>query len=311
MSTVSLNVQGSRLFLRLKNQEKNRMKKSLLGAAIALSIAGLAACTGEAKASDVTIYGQVEASVSTSASSKNIADDSYLGFSVSEALDAEGNSAFAKIEMGIDGDASANGDQVTVRESYVGVNYDGITAQVGKQKNLRKTMVNGVDAFQGSSSFSVAGATRAADSAMIKTEIAGVTVAASTILDGTANADEVGETRELGASVELQGINLSVVQSKVGSADAVMTYAAGAEIAGIDLAIAHEPDATNSTTTVVGEMDFGANTVRVGNSFVTDGDNTMVAEVAHNFSKSTSAFVNYGKTENADATTSVGIAMKF
>jgi hypothetical protein len=287
------------------------MKKSILsGAVLALAVVGLAACTGEAKASGVTIYGQVEASVGTD-SSKNAADDSFIGFAVTESLNEAGDSAFAKIEMGVDSDASSNADQITVRESYVGVNMSGITGQVGKMKNLRKTMVNGVDAFQGDSSFSVDGAARTADVAMVKGEFAGVTVAASTVLNGTANADEVGETRELGASVEVQGITLSAVQSKAGTADAVMTYAAGAEVAGINLAVAHEPDATNSTTTVVGEMDFGANTVRVGNSFVTDGDNTMVAEVAHNFSKSTSAFVNYGKTENADSTTSVGIAMTF
>jgi hypothetical protein len=185
-----------------------------------------------------------------------------------------------------------------------------ITAQVGRQKNLRKSMANGVDAFYGES-FSVAGAGRTDDMVVVKGEFAGVTVAASTQLDGTANADEVGETRELAASVEVQGVSLTAVQSKVGDADAVLTVAAGVNVAGVDLAVAHQPDATNVTTTGVASIDVGSNTVRGGYEMVDGSDNTYIAEVAHNFSKSTSVFVNYSKAENADAATSVGIAMAF
>jgi len=254
---------------------------------------------------DVKLYGQVEQSVNTG-SSQNISDDNYLGVKVSESLNEAGDTAFAKIEFGVDDETNT----VTNRETYVGINMSGITGQAGRMKNLRKTMVNSIDAFQGSS-FKVAGAGRTDDMAMISTEIGGVTVAASTVLNGTANADEIGETRELGASVEVQGVKLSAVQSKAGSADAVMTYAASGDVAGINLAVAHEPDATNKTTTVVGSMDLGSNTVRVGNSFVDGGNNTMIGEVAHNFSKSTSVFVNHSKTENASGTTTLGFAMKF
>jgi len=275
------------------------MKKSIMMAAVAALLAGPAM-------SDISIYGQVEQSISTSADAKNISDDNYVGVSVSEAFGESGNGAFAKIEFGVDDETNA----VTNRETYVGVNLGDITAQVGRQKNLRKTMVNGVDAFQGTS-FSVAGAARADDTVVVKGELGGITLAGSTQLDGTANADEVGETRELGAAIEVQGISLAAVQSKAGSADAVLTLAADANIAGINLSVAHEPDATNKTTTVVGSTDFGANTVRVGNSFVTDSDNTMIAEVAHNFSKNTSVFANHSKTENASGTTSVGFAMTF
>ena len=280
------------------------MKKSIVGAAIALSIVGLAACTQEAKASNVSIYGQVEQSVNTG-STKAMSDDNYVGVSVSEAL-SETSSAFAKIEFGVDDGTNT----VTNRETYVGITMDGITGQAGRMKNLKKTMVNGVDAFQGSS-FSVGGATRADDTLMVKGEIAGVTVAGSTILDGTANADEIGETRELGASVEVQGISLAAVATKAGSGDTTVIYGAGMDVAGVNLAVSHEPDATNSTTTVVGSTDFGANTLRLGNSFVDGSNNTMIAEVAHNFSKSTSVFVNHSKTENATGSTQLGLAMKF
>lgn len=304
MSTVSLKVQRSRLFLRLTNQEKNRMKKSIIASALALSIVGLAACTEEAKASNVTVYGQVEQSISTG-SSQNISDDNYLGFSASEDL-GNGTSAFAKVEFGVDDETNT----VTNRETYVGLDMGGVTAQVGRQKNLKKVMVNGVDAFQGTS-FSVDGAARTDDVASVKTEIGGVTIAGATVLNGTANADEVGETRELGASVEVQGITLGAVATKAGSADTTVTYAAGADVAGINVSAAYEPDLTNETITVVGSTDFGSNTVRLGNAFVDGGNNTMIGEVAHNFSKSTSVFVNYSKTENAASATAVGIAMKF
>jgi hypothetical protein len=282
------------------------MKKSILGAAIALSIVGLAACTEEAKASPaVTIYGQVEQSVSTG-SNKNLTDDNLLGFSVSESLNEAGDTAFAKIEFGVDDET----DAVTNRETYVGVTMSDITAQVGRMKNLKKSMVNGVDAFQGTS-FSVDGAARADDVAMISTTIAGVTVSGATVLDGTANADEVGETRELGAAVELGGLKLAAVATKAGSADTTVVMSAGVEVADADVSVSHEPDATNKTTTGVATMDLGSNTLRGGYSYVDGADNTMIAEVAHNFSKSTSVFVNHSKTENADAVTSVGIAMAF
>jgi hypothetical protein len=275
------------------------MKKSIMMAAVAAVLAGPAM-------SDISIYGQVEQSISTSADAKNISDDNYVGVSVSEAFGESGNGAFAKIEFGVDDETNA----VTNRETYVGVNLGDITAQVGRQKNLRKTMVNGVDAFQGTS-FSVAGAARADDTVVVKGELGGITLAGSTQLDGTANADEVGETRELGAAIEVQGISLAAVQSKAGSADAVLTLAAGAEIAGVNLAVAHQPDAANVTTTVAGSMDLGNNTVRGGYEFVDGSDNTMIAEVAHNFSSNTSAFVNYSKAENADAETMIGMAINF
>ena len=275
------------------------MKKSIMMAAVAALLAGPAM-------SDISIYGQVEQSISTSADAKNISDDNYVGVSVSEAFGESGDGAFAKIEFGVDDETNA----VTNRETYVGVNLGDITAQVGRQKNLRKTMVNGVDAFQGTS-FSVAGAARADDTVVVKGELGGITLAGSTQLDGTANADEVGETRELGAAIEVQGISLAAVQSKAGSADAVLTLAAGAEIAGVNLAVAHQPDAANVTTTVAGSMDLGNNTVRGGYEFVDGSDNTMIAEVAHNFSKNTSAFVNYSKAENADAETMIGMAINF
>jgi hypothetical protein len=275
------------------------MKKSIMMAAVAALLAGPAM-------SDISIYGQVEQSISTSADAKNISDDNYVGVSVSEAFGESGNGAFAKIEFGVDDETNA----VTNRETYVGVNLGDITAQVGRQKNLRKTMVNGVDAFQGTS-FSVAGAARADDTVVVKGELGGITLAGSTQLDGTANADEVGETRELGAAIEVQGISLAAVQSKAGSADAVLTLAAGAEIAGVNLAVAHQPDAANVTTTVAGSMDLGNNTVRGGYEFVDGSDNTMIAEVAHNFSSNTSAFVNYSKAENADAETMIGMAINF
>jgi hypothetical protein len=274
------------------------MKKSILLAGI-MSVA-----LTSATLADVSIYGQVEQSVNTG-SSKTLSDDNYVGVSVSEALN-ETSSAFAKIEFGVDDGTNT----VTNRETYVGITMDGITGQAGRMKNLKKTMVNGVDAFQGSS-FSVGGATRADDTLMVKGEIAGVTVAGSTILDGTANADEIGETRELGASVEVQGISLAAVATKVGSGDTTVIYGAGMDVAGVNLAVSHEPDATNSTTTVVGSTDFGANTVRGGYSMVDGSDNTMIAEVAHNFSSNTTAFVNYSKAENADASTQVGFALTF
>jgi hypothetical protein len=275
------------------------MKKSILLAGV------LSAALTSATMADVSIYGQVEQSVNTG-SSKTLSDDNYVGVSVSEALGESGNTAFAKIEFGVDDGTNT----VTNRETYVGINFDGVTAQAGRMKNLRKTMVNGVDAFQGSS-FSVGGATRADDTLMVKGEIAGITIAGSTILDGTANADEIGETRELGASLDVLGANVSAVATKVGSGDTTVIYGAGMDVAGISLAVSHEPDATNSTTTVVGSTDFGANTVRLGNSFVDGSNNTMIAEVAHNFSSNTSAFVNHSKTENASGSTQVGFAVKF
>ena len=282
------------------------MKKSIIASAVVAVAFGLAACTEEAKAADATVYGYIEQSVSTSADAMDISDDNNVGIKVSESLNEAGDTAFAKVEFGVDDETNA----ITNRETYVGVTVNNITAQVGRQKNLRKSMANGVDAFYGES-FSVAGASRVDDTVVVKGEFAGVTLAGSTVLDGTANADEVAETHEVGAALDLNGVNLTVVASKVGDDAYTKTFAAGVEVAGLDLVVAHEPDAANATTTGVASVDLGSNTLRGGYAYVDGADNTMIAEVAHNFSKSTAAFVNYSKAENADANTTIGLAMAF
>lgn len=271
----------------------------------------MSAALTSASMAEVAIYGQVEESISTQNSVSDVVGDNYIGVSVSESLSDTGMSAFAKVEFGVDEDASANADQIVNRQAYAGIDFGAVAVSAGKMENLKKTMANPVDIFQGNS-FDVDGADRAADTVKVAGEVAGVTVAATTVLDGQAGSDSVGDTREVGASVALGGLTVSAVQTRTGSTSTTTnTFAASTEVEGVKLAVTHEPDLANKTTTVAGSMDFGANSVRLGNAFVTGGDNTVIGEVAHNFSKNVSAFVNYQKPQNTSATTMVGLSLTF
>ena len=287
------------------------MKKSIVAGAALVAALGLVACTEEAKAAEATIYGQAEAGIESTDGVSNVVSDHILGVKASESFGEGKGGAFAVIEFGYNEEAAA-GDELNSRLGYVGLDLGAVEVAAGKQKNLKKSMVNGVDAFQGSSSLSVEDAARVTNVVSAKTEMNGVTLAGAAIVDG-ATDEKTMDAYEVGAGVDVAGISLAGVYTKdvTTEVDSIVV-SAGVEVAGVSVVGAYEPDNTaGKTYTGVASVDLGNNTLRGGYSYVDGADNTMVAEVAHNFSKNTNVFVNVGKPENGDATTNVGIAMNF
>lgn len=287
------------------------MKKSILsGAVVALTFAGLVGCTEEAKA-DVTVFGQVEMAMDIDADSKmDMVGDNILGFKASEDL-GNGNRAYVQIDFNTEEETEGYSAQLKNRETYVGLDMGSVNVQAGRQKNLSWTMANGIDAFQGRG-HAADNAARVTNSVKVSTTVSGITLAASTMLDGTENADTVGETRELGVAFDVAGINVSAVNQKDSAGETSTTYAGKATVGGATVAVAYEPDLTNVRTTVVGTMDIGANTLRGGYAMIDGSDNVVTAEAAHNLSKNTSIFANYQKDlGDEDGATMIGMAVRF
>jgi len=282
------------------------MKKSITAGAVALSMFTVAA-----QAADVTVYGQVEEAIVTTGGTSDVVGDNVLGFKASETLDTN-ITGYAKVEFGIDEDAGANADAITTREVYAGVDFGKhLAVQAGKIKNLKKQFANPVDIMQGNS-FGITGQGRVDDQVQAFATVGNFKLGLATTLDGQAGSDSIGETREIGVSADLGPVTLSAVNTKTGSTGVTENVlAAKTKIDIVSLALTYEPDATNKTTTGVASVDFGKQTYRAGYAYVDGGDNTVIGEVAHNFSKRTAAFVNYKKAENADQIFSVGLVHRF
>jgi predicted porin len=282
------------------------MKKSIIASAVALSMFAVTA-----QAADVTVYGQVEEAIVTTGGSSDVVGDNVLGFKASETL--ENNiTGYAKVEFGVDEDAAANADAITTREVYAGVDFGkSLAVQAGKIKNLKKQFANPVDIMQGNS-FGINGQGRVDDQVQAFATVGAVKLGVATTLDGQAGSDSVGDTRELAVSYDFGNFSLSAVNTKTGTTGATENvFAAKTKVDNVSLALAYEPDATNKTTTGVASVDVGAQTFRAGYAYVDGGNNTVIGEVAHNFSKRTAAFVNYKKAENADQIVSVGLVHRF
>jgi hypothetical protein len=287
------------------------MKKSIIGAAIALSIAGLVGCAEEAKAAGAEVYGQAEVSIETTGGVSDVVSDHILGIKASESFGEGKGGAFAVIELAYNEEGAA-GDELSSRKAYVGLDLGAAEVTMGKQNNLKKSMVNGVDVFQAGPSFSVEDAARVTNVVAAKTEMSGVTLAAAAIVDGATDEDTM-DAYEVGASVDVAGVNLAGVYTKdvTTEVDSIIVQA-GVEVAGVNLVGAYEPDNTaGKTYTGAATIDMGNNTLRGGYAYVDGGENTMIGEFAHNFTKNTSVFVTYTKPEDSDATSNVGIAMNF
>lgn len=279
------------------------MKKTLAMMAMTATAFGLVACTEEAKAA--TVYGSIEQGVSlNNGSGDSVGGDNYIGVKVSETL-ANGTTASAKIEMAYDSET----DGLTNREAYVGLDFGGLAIQTGRMKNLEKTMVTGnVDVFEGNS-FGTAGAARVSNAFAATTSVGGLTLGASAIADGAAGDSGV-DAYEVALNTDVAGVNVGAVYTKDRITDSNTSVVSGSvDLMGVTVGAAYQPDA--DTTTYVGQVEAGNNTFRAGLESVEDGANTTIAEVQHNLSKSTSAYVNWSKAEDADPETIVAMRVTF
>lgn len=280
------------------------MKKSLLGVAIAATL--IAACAPEKDAkAGVVVYGSAEQAIAINDSTTDVqGGDNYIGFDATDDF-GNGMKGFAKIEMAYD----PEGNGLTNRETFVGVDTGAATVKIGRMKNLEKSMVTGnVDIFEGANSFSTEGSARVSNVVSSSVSVSGISLAVASIQD--AGGEDVVDAYEAGVALEAMGVKASAVFTKDNATDETRkVIGASLDVAGVGVGLAHQPDA--DTTTVVGSLDVGSNTVRGGYEMVDGADNTMIAEAVHNFSKTTSAYVNYAKPENGDAETLVGVRVKF
>jgi len=282
------------------------MKKSLLAVALAATLVAACAPEKEAKAAGVTVYGSAEQAITSTDGVADLASgDNYIGFKASEDF-GNGAGAFAKIELGVDPEGT---NTMSTRESYVGLDLNGVSITAGKQKNLEKVLLAPlVDIMEGNGS-STANDARVNNAVSVVTEVSGITVGAASITEGTTGEDKV-DAYELGAKGEFGGFTGVVTYTKNQTTDVdSISYGVGAGFAGINLGATIEPDA--DTNTFAASTDFGANTLKGSYQDVDGGNNTTAVEVQHNFSKSTSAYVNYSETEGSDAATMVGMRMTF
>ena len=282
------------------------MKKSLLAVAVAATFT-LAACGSEEAKADVTVYGSAEQAITSTDGVADVATgDNYIGFKATESFGESGNSASAVIELGVAPEAT---NTMSTRESYVGLNLNGLNITAGKQKNLEKQFLNGlVDIMEGNGS-STANQTRANNVVALTTTVGGLTVGAATVTDGSAGEKTV-DSHELAAKGEFNGVTAVVTYAKNNITDTdTVSYGAGIDVAGITVGATIEPDA--DTNTFAASTDFGNNTLRGSYQDVDGGNNTTAVEVAHNFSKTTTAYVNVSETEGSDASTMVGMRITF
>jgi len=282
------------------------MKKTM----IALAVAGVMGIATTANA-DTKVYGSVEQRIEMTNGVWDInSDDNFVGFEASEDL-GNGASAYANISMDV---ASEDNSTATVRDSYVGVDFGAVDIRAGRQINFLDAADDATtDIFEGTS-LTADGAARNDSAVRVTAEVGGVTVGGVVISDNS-GAEEKTDTYQVMASAAVGPATVIGVYNKDKNADTdTKLVGASAAIADINVAGTYEIAANDDVTmTAVAAVSAGNNTFKAGIEDVENGAQTYVLEAVHNFSKSTSAYVNYSDNDVAgnDSTTMVGLRMNF
>jgi predicted porin len=173
-----------------------------------------------------------------------------------------------------------------------------------------------IDIFEGNS-IDVTNSSRQSNAARVSLEAAGVAVSAQFVQDG-ANGEDKVDSYELGASAEVAGVTVAgtYTDEKVSS---TKTYLAGAgiNVAGVTIGGAFErvdvAGVETDTLSAVAAVDVAGNTLKGGYQKADGDDAVYLAEVQHNFSKNTNAYVNYkmDQDDSVEDTLGVGLRMSF
>ena len=282
------------------------MKKSILSAALAASLVSTSALA------DVKFYGSAEQAISiTDGVAKIVGGSNDLGVMATEDL-GNGLTAIANFELRNYTDEDYIWKN---RKAYVGFTNGSSTLMLGKAENVEKVMLEGdMDIFQGSTSLTLEGADRPSNGVVFLTNLGAVELGASAVMDG-ADGEEVADSHELGAKINLGSVTLGGVYSK-NTADGTDAISAVAtlKLNDVNFSAAYQPDASaGKTYSALTQVKMDANKLRVGVESVTDGDVTYIAELEHNFSKKTRVYLQYAGTDADDAepTTEIGMRVKF
>jgi predicted porin len=278
------------------------MKKTLIALA-------LASAMGTASA-DATVYGSVEQRlVKENGAWTSASDDNFIGFRANEDL-GNGASAYAEISMDM---ASESGSNATVRDSFVGINFGSVNVQAGRQINFLDAADDATtDIFEGTS-LTADGADRADSAVRVMGSVGGVTLGGVAIVD--AGGEDTYDAYQLMASANVGPATvLGVYNKNETTGDDTTLFGASANVANLYLAGTYEIAANDDVTmSAVASLAAGNNTVKAGIEDVENGVQTYVVEGVHNFSKNTSAYVNYSDTDadNSEAVTMVGMRVNF
>jgi len=294
------------------------MKKTLIALA-------LASAMGTATA-DVTVYGSVEQALTntdngTTSSWDVTNSDTYIGFKASEDL-GNGMTASANISMDVNTEATSNG--VSTRDSYVSLAGGFGSIKVGKQVAPQKALADAtIDVMEGNNSVVFANDSRATNAVSYTTpNMNGFSAVVATVMDG-ANGEDTTDAVEyvIGYSNGPVAAYYSARDDKNNNVQNTI-YAATGTMGDLTVAVSFETQEDNDgtadidTKTVAATYNMGNNALRVAAQRPDEGNDINAVEVAHAFSKNTSAYVSY---ENASPVTgaadtdllSVGLRMNF
>lgn len=277
------------------------MKKTILAAAV-LS-AAMSAHAG------TTMFGSVEQRVEMSNGVWDInGDDNFVGVKASEDL-GNGASAYAVISLDVNTDGGAS----TTRDAYVGIDFGGVAVQAGRQINFIDAADDATtDIFEGTS-LTADGADRNDSMVSVTTKAAGVTLGGAVISDN--GGEDKTDAYQISAGAEVGPASIVGVYAKDKTTDEVTKLAGvSGSVGALSVAGTYEIAADDAVTmTGVASVDLGTNTLKGGIEDVEDGAQTYVLEAVHNFSKQTSAYVNYSDSDadDAESVTMVGMRVNF
>jgi len=279
------------------------MNKKLITAGLVATTLGLVGCG--ANDAEAGFFGSVEKTWNNSAEVLDT-EDTYLGYTINEDL---GNGYSAIGELSVDIDSS-----VTERKSYAGIANTAGQVALGKQASVQGFVGDTtIDIFEGPS-FDVNNASNIDNAATGKVNLGNITVLGSTIPSAGDDSYELGATLDLGA-INLVGAyaetSADVKNTILGATTNYNGVALGGTLETEESAAGVEVD----TATVVAAVSAGSNTLKSGFQDVENTKETYTVEGIHDFSKQTSAYINY-QTSETDAgvesdTTTLGFRVKF
>jgi len=292
------------------------MKKTLIALALASAMGTAAA--------DVTVYGSVEQALTntdngTTNSWDVTSDDQYIGVKASEDL-GNGLAAFAKISFDVN---SEGANSPTTKDSFVGLKGGFGSVQVGRMYGVQQSVGdNLIDIFEGNS-IDVTNNGRLTNAVAYTTpNMSGLSGTVGVVIDGAAGEDTSDAVVYAVSYANGPMTAMASYQDDKANNDQTTLYGASVVLGDFTVGGAFETVENNDgtadvdTTSVVATYALGNNTLKVGAQRPDEGNDVNAYEVAHEFSKNTTGYVNYQTSSPVNGsvdtdTFQVGLRMNF
>ena len=294
---------------------------------IALIVGIVAMTTGSLRA-DTTLFGSIEQGlkVTDNGTSEIVGSGTIIGAKYNSSSDVgvpeDGSSnTFVFGELSADIDVSGP-NPVTTRDAFVGVGLGGnkVKLSVGRMQNIQDSISEAtIGIFSEGSDLTSRNAGRNSNTVKASIALGGARLVGTSVIDGSDGVKGI-DSWETGASYSLMGLNLVSAYAKdenTGTRTILgginHTFGENFMIGGIYEQDKTVADNTTDTLTAVTSYTLGKNVLKGGYQTVEDAADTYLAELEHNFNKSTSAFVNarhIDDTQDTQAYT-VGFRLNF